>query len=65
MSCSNNTKKTDLKWTIERTKQIALLRKEDVQIYKNGIFYEIEFPLNDNRDNIIEIIRWQDQEQKI
>lgn len=59
MACNCTNKHTDKEWTISRAKQIAELRKEDVQVYKEGDLYEIEFPLNSNRENIIKIIRWQ------
>ena len=68
MACScgknniTNTMKSNLRWSINRAKIIAKLRQEDVQVYQEGDLYEIEFPLNKNRKNIIEIIKWQELE---
>jgi len=58
-------KKTDLNWTIDRAKQISILREQDVQIYikeetKDYTLYEIELPLNPSRDKIVKIIRFKE-----
>lgn len=61
------TKKTDLDWTTIRAAQVSKLRQTDVQIYMRVIdegtkdevtLYEIEFPLNPSRSNIIKIIKY-------
>lgn len=65
----SSTMKSNLDWTISRAKIIAKLRTQDVQIYMRLIdegtkdeiiIYEIEFPLNPLRNNIIKIIKWQE-----
>lgn len=66
MACNNRNKETDIIWVVSRAKMVAKLREEDVQIYKYKNFtgqkmYKIEFPLNPDRENIVKIIKWQDQ----
>ena len=60
--CRNNDRKSDEDWILARAKQIAELRKEDVQIYLKGGLFEIEFPLNNKRENIVKVIKWQELE---
>ena len=53
-------KRTNLNWTIAIAKKVSKLREIDVQIFKGDSIYEIEFPLNPNRKNVIKIIKYEE-----